>query len=128
MEQPKIYRSFTELEVWQSARAVKLTTYELVKLFPDIEKYRLCDQLIRAVRSIPANIAEGYGRFTYKDQLRFCMQARGSLFETQNHIIDAFDCQYIQSDTFNNYKEKLEKLERLLNGYIAWLKRMADNN
>ena len=73
MENDKVYKSFTDLEVWQASRRYKKSIYELVKLFPPIEKYRLEDQMIRAVRSIGSNISEGYGRYTYKDQLHFCV-------------------------------------------------------
>lgn len=86
------YQSFTELTVWQEARKLKNDIAEIVKQFPVEEKYRLTDQLIRSSRSIGSNIAEGHGRFTYKEQLHFCIQARGSLSETKNHFIDASDC------------------------------------
>lgn len=115
-----------ELEVWQQARVFKNDLYELIKSFPTEEKYSLTDQIKRASRSIASNIAEGYGRFSYKDQLHFCIQARGSLFECQNHIIDAFDCRYISEEVKNIFLEKTNSLNRILNGYISWLKTMAN--
>ncbi len=127
MEDAKIYRSFTDLEVWKAARRYKNSIYKLVSHFPQTEKYRLEDQLIRASRSIGSNISEGYGRFTYKDQIHFCIQARGSLFETLNHIIDAYDCKYISEETLIEYKEKVTELEKMLNGYMAWLKKMVNS-
>ena len=120
----KSYQSFTELEVWKKARQLKIDIEMLVKTFPIEEKFRLCDQLIRALRSINANISEGHGRFTYKDQIRFCIQARGSLSETLNHLIDAFDCKYISAEILQQYKIKIEEVERLLNGYITYLRKM----
>jgi four helix bundle protein len=120
----KSYQSFTELEVWKKARQLKIDIEMLVKTFPAEEKFRLCDQLIRALRSINANISEGHGRFTYKDQIRFCIQARGSLSETLNHLIDAFDCKYISAEILQQYKIKIEEVERLLNGYITYLRKM----
>ena len=120
----KSYQSFTELEVWKKARQLKIDIEMLVKTFPIEEKFRLCDQLIRASRSINANISEGHGRFTYKDQIRFCIQARGSLSETLNHLIDAFDCKYISAEILQQYKIKIEEVERLLNGYITYLCKM----
>jgi four helix bundle protein len=84
-------RSFTELDAWKKARKLKNKLRSITALFPAEEKYRLSDQLIRSSRSISANIAEGHGRYTYKDQIHFCIQARGSLSETYNHCIDAFD-------------------------------------
>ncbi|MCD6010397.1 MAG: four helix bundle protein [Flavipsychrobacter sp.] len=127
MENDKVYKSFTDLEVWQGARRYKNSIYQLVKSFPAVEKYRLEDQLIRASRSIGSNISEGYGRYTYKDQLHFCIQARGSLYETINDCINAFDCNYISESTLNEYKQQALELEKLLNGYIAWLKKMIDS-
>lgn len=123
MVNDKTYKDFTSLEVWQKSRELKNDIYVLAKSFPTSEKFRLEDQIIRSSRSINANIAEGYGRFTYKDQIRFCMHARGSLFETQNHLIDARDCDDITEETLKDYSNKIILLERLLNGYIGWLKK-----
>jgi len=120
----KVYKSFTDLEVWQSARRFKNSIYALLKTFPQNEKYKLEDQIVRSVRSIGSNIAEGYGRFTYRDQVHFCIQARGSLNETLNHLIDAYDCKYISEQNLIAYQQQVAELEKLLNGYIAWLKKM----
>ena len=117
------HQSFTELEVWKKARVLKNDTKELTNKFPGYEKYRLADQLIRSSRSINSNIAEGHGRFTYKDQLHFCIQARGSLSETYNHLIDAFDEQYISKEELQFFKVRIAEVERILNGYINFLRR-----
>ena len=119
---------FTELEVWKKARELKSDFYNLVKIFPPEEKYRLADQLIRASRSVTANISEGHGRFSYKEQLHFCMQARGSLSECLNHIFDALDCQFIDNEKFQQIKMKIEQVSRLLNGYITYLRRQVKAN
>lgn len=116
-------QSFTDLEVWKKARELKNDIFQLVKSFPPEEKYRLSDQLIRCSRSINANISEGHGRFTYKDQLHFCIQSRGSLSETHNHLIDALDCGYISQDQLNFYKLKIDDVGKMLNGYISWLRK-----
>ena len=110
------HQNFTELEVWQKVRELKKEMETLVKGFPPEEKFRLADQMIRSARSINANIAEGHGRFTFKDQLHFCIQARGSLSETLNHLIDAFDCTYITKEQLVHYKDKIDEVGRLLNG------------
>ena len=117
------YQSFTELEVWKKARQLKNEVCELVKSFPSEEKFRLADQIIRSSRSVNSNIAEGHGRFTYKDQLHFCIQARGSLSETYNHLIGASDCKYISKEQLDYYKTKIDEVERLLNGYISFLRK-----
>ena len=119
----KQHQSFTELEVWKKARVLKNEIFELTKTFPPEEKYKLTDQVIRSSRSINSNIAEGHGRFTYKDQLHFCIQARGFLSETYNHFIDALDCNYLTSEQLVYFKNKIDEAERLLNGYIAFLRK-----
>jgi four helix bundle protein len=88
----KAHQSFTEPEVLKKARPFKNEVFELVKSFPSEEKFRLTDQIIRSSRSINSYISEGHDRFRYKEQLHFCIQARGSLSETYNHLIDALDC------------------------------------
>jgi len=115
-------QSFTELEVWKKARVLKNELNKLTGKFPPEEKFRLTDQLIRSSRSITANISEGHGRFTYKDQLHFCIQARGPLSETHNHLIDALDCGYISENQLDYYKNMVDETGRLLNGYIAFLR------
>lgn len=118
----KPHQSFTNLEVWKKIRSFKNEIFELTKLFPTEEKYRLTDQIIRSSRSINSNLAEGHGRFTFKDQIHFCIQSRGSLSETHSHLIDAFDCKYINRHQLIDFKEKIDEIERMLNGYISFLR------
>lgn len=115
------YQSFEELEVWKKARVLKNEIYELVKRFPTEDKFRLYDQLIRSSRSINAQIAEGHGRQSNPDRLHFCIIARGSLSETLNHLIDAFDCQLISNKELEYFRSKIQEIEKLLNGYIDFL-------
>ncbi len=119
------HKSFTELEVWKKARELKNEIKNLTDNFPVEEKFRLTDQLIRSSRSINSNIAEGHGRFTYKDQLRFCIQARGSLSETLNHLVDAFDCSYISGEQLKYFENRIEVVGKFLSGYINWLRKQS---
>lgn len=121
--EPKSHQPFTELDVWKKAREFKKDIETLAKTLPPEEKYRLSDQIVKSARSINSNIAEGHGRFTYKDQLHFCIQARGSLSETLNHLIDAFDCKYITQEQLTKHKTKYDEVDRLLNGYITYLRK-----
>jgi four helix bundle protein len=114
----KAHQSFTELEVWKKARALKNEIKELTKSFPAEEKFRLTDQIIRSSRGINATIAEGHGRYTFKDQLHFCIISRGSLSETYNHLIDALDCNYINQAQLDEFKKNIGEVERLLNGTL----------
>lgn len=117
------HQSFTELEVWKKARVFKNEIKELVNSFPSDEKFRLTDQVIRSSRGITSTIVEGHGRYTFKDQLHYCIMARGSLSESLNHLIDAFDCKFINEEKLIYYKTMINEIERLLNGYIAYLRK-----
>lgn len=117
---------FEELEVWEKAREIKIEIAELVKTFPVEEKFKLIDQIIRSSRSIGNLIAEGHGRFTYPDQINFCVNARGSLTETMGHLIDAFDAKYINQSQLDYWRIRLKEEERLLNGYIKYLRTKRD--
>jgi four helix bundle protein len=121
------YKSFTEVEVWKKGREFKIEIVKLVKRFPPEQKFRLTDQMIRSARSVNANLAEGHGRFGYPDQIRFSMNARGSLNETLNHLIDAYDCNYISKEELLVYQNKLDEVMRLLNGYINYLRKLQNN-
>lgn len=121
------YQGFEQLEVWKKARELKKEIAGLVKQFPPEEKFRLTDQIIRSSRSISSQIAEGHGRRTYTDRLRFCIIARGSLSETLNHLIDAYDSKYISSEVLYYFRNKIEELERILNGYIHFMDNKISN-
>jgi len=125
MEENKF--GFEDLELWKKARELKNEVCNETKTFPPEEKFRLTDQIIRSSRAINALIAEGHGRFTYPDQIHFCVQARGSLSETINHLIDAFDKGYITEERLHYFKAKGKEIERLLNGYINYLRNQGDN-
>ena len=122
-----IHQGFTDLEFWKKARILKNEVKTLVDIFPLEEKYRLTDQLIRSSRCINAVVAEGYGRFTFKDQLHFCIIARGSLYETLNHLIDAFDCKFIDEGKLVYFKNMIDEIAKLLNGYINYLRKNLKN-
>ena len=115
--------SFEELEVWKKARELRISVSRLIKTFPKEENSRLRDQILRSSRSVTANIAEGFGRFHHQENIQFCRQARGSVHETLDHIICAFDEAYIQKSDLEMYRELIKACLKLLNGYIAYLKK-----
>ena len=102
------YKGYKELESYIKARELRISISELVKKFPASEKFQLISQIIRSSRSITANIAEGYGRFTYTDTRHFFIISRGSTTETMEHLRTAFD-------------EKYQTIIKLINGYINFL-------
>ena len=119
--------TFETLTVWQEARKLRKEISELTKTFPKDEKYRLVDQMIRASRSVTANIAEGYGRYHFQENIQFCRQSRGSLYELLDHFFVAYDEEYISQKTFEIFKEKIMKTIKILNGYIKYLKEQKVN-
>jgi four helix bundle protein len=112
--------SFTDLDVWKKARILRNDIADLVKSFPNDEKYRLSDQMIRCSRSIGNNIAEGHGRFHYADAAKFLINARGSAAETIDQLIIALDNNLIDEKTFESFKQNCEECMKLINGYINY--------
>jgi four helix bundle protein len=111
------------LQVWQrSLEFAKLVCKEILPQIPAQEKWALVDQLRRSVQSVPANIAEGYGRFYFQEGVRFCYIARGSLEETFSHLTLAHQLGYLPDTVFENLNNEIRELRRMLNGYIAFLK------
>lgn len=83
------------------------------------------DQILRSARSTTANIAEGYGRFHYLDNAKFCSNARGSCWETIDHMITAVDENLINEEMLTQGREIATKAIALLNGYISYLRKAA---
>jgi len=121
-------RSFRDLKCWQAAVELRQLLRPLWKRFPVDEKYRLTDQLIRASRSVTANIAEGYGRFHYGENIQFCRQSRGSVTEIQDHLQAALEEEYITVHEYQLAETQAVKCLSLLNGYINYLKKARDTS
>jgi four helix bundle protein len=108
--------TFEDLEVWQEARKLRNGISLLTKRFPADERFRLVDQLVRASRSVTANIAEGYGRFHFRENMQFCRQARGSLYETIDHLTVALDEKYLLDEEYSALRANAYDLIKRLNG------------
>lgn len=111
-------RDFTDLETWQVARRLRKGVFELTKSFPAEEKYGLLSQMRRAATSITANIAEGYGRFSYQENIQFCRHSRASVYELRDHLTSAFDAGFASRDKCQDLNTIAMSVIRLLNGYI----------
>jgi four helix bundle protein len=111
------------LEVYIAAKAFRKEVVKAANTFPKEEKFLLIAQIKDSARSITANIAEGYGRYHYQEAIQFCRISRGSLLETYDHLSSALDEDYITEVIFQEFKTKQEHLLKMLNGYIAYLKR-----
>ena len=121
-------KSFEDLDCWKHATALRRRLAELVNIFPDKEKYRLTDQIIRASRSATSNIAEGYGRFHFQENTQYCRQARGSLYELIDHLLIASDEGYISKGELMDLKKDITSCLGLLNGYINYLQKAKAMN
>ncbi|MFD2921652.1 four helix bundle protein [Terrimonas rubra] len=114
-------QSFEDLECWKICTDLRRFISTITKNFPLEEKYILTSQMLRASRSVTNNIAEGYGRFHFKENAQFCRQSRGSLYELKDHLIIALDEQYISKEDYGVAMEKFLKCITLINGYINYL-------
>lgn len=127
MSGSKDISSFKDLTVWKESRKIRQDISKLVETLPQVEKFRLKDQMIRASRSVTANIAEGYGRFHYQENIQFCRQARGSLYELLDHLSCALDEGYSSRITLESISQKIIDCIKLLNGYIAYFKKAKED-
>ncbi len=113
-----MYKSFREMPVWQKAMELSIQVFKLSSSLPRSEDYGLTSQIRRAANSISANIAEGFGRNTSKDKNNFYIIARGSTFETQNHLIYGQKVDYFESEItkriISDYDELIHELNKLL--------------
>lgn len=108
-------KSFTDLIVWQKAHQFVLDIYNVTKNFPKEEMFGLTSQLRRASASIPANIAEGFGKKGRLDKARFMNISQGSLEEVRYFLILANDLKYIKSEKL---LIQLDEVARLLKSCI----------
>ena len=113
--------TFETLEIWKAGRDLRQEISSLAKSLPSPEKFRLGDQLVRASRSVTANIAEGHGRYHYQENIQFCRQARGSLYELLDHLTVALEENYMSEEKFGILKKNIFNAIKLLNGYISYL-------
>jgi|RhiMethySRZTD1v2_1073278.scaffolds.fasta_scaffold170442_3 four helix bundle protein len=116
-------RYHTDLEVWQLARRLALNLYRATAHFPGEEMYGLTRQIRRAGASVPANIAEGCGRGTTQELVRFLRVARGSLSEVDSHLTLAADLGYISSVVASDLHSTISRLHRMLNALITSVQR-----
>ncbi len=114
MTKPKY--SYKNLEAYKESKTLVKLIYALLKKFPKEEQYALCDQLRRAVISVPSNIAEGSGRTSAKDQAHFMEMAFGSLMEVDCQMDIAQDLGYVSSVEFEVVSKQISQVAALLSG------------
>lgn len=116
--------NFEKLECWQVCNELKIfLRNEVLPKLPKTERYELYSQILRASRSATANIAEGWGRYHYKENIKFLLNARGSVAEILDHSLEAHSWNYISEETLMEIRDKTDSSIRLLNGYIRYLRK-----
>jgi four helix bundle protein len=115
-------KDYKELTVWQKAVELVTQTYKATRAFPDAEKFGLTAQARRAVTSIPANIAEGWGRGSTKEYVQFLIVARGSLLELETHLIVSRNLGFLNPADLASVQRRLDEVGRMLNSLIRSLR------
>ena len=127
----KSFRSFEELECWKACTIVRRFILKLVKSYPKEETYGLVSDMKRAACSTTHNIAEGFGRYHYQENIQFCRHSRGSLYELIDQLITSKDEEYIDDAQYTEGRDLIAHALKVLNGYISYLSRqkmMKPNN
>jgi four helix bundle protein len=122
MEESKnTIKSFQDLEAWKACRIVLRTIRtEILPRIP-AKDFDMKDNINRAARSTTRNLAEGYGRFTFKDNAHFVKISRGSLHEIEDDLITIFEEGHLDKNTFENINSQVATAIRIVNGYLRYL-------
>ncbi|MGE3623129.1 MAG: four helix bundle protein [Bdellovibrionales bacterium] len=115
--------SYRDLEVWQKSVDMVARIYEATKLFPREELYTLTSQIRRAAISIPSNIAEGRGKRSTRDFMRYISIACGSLAELETQLVIAGKLGYLPAHQLDPLFDELARIGRMLNGMLAGLEK-----
>lgn len=111
-------KHFTDLETWKTAHLLVLMIYKVTKSFPSHETFGLSSQMNRACVSVTSNIAEGFGRSSFKEKGRYYSMSRGSLYELENQSYIIYDLKYIDTELFNELLQQIRITQRLLSALI----------
>lgn len=115
-------RDFKKLQVWQKSHDFTVRIYRATETFPSSELYGLTNQIRRATVSIPSNIAEGCGRDTNPDLIRFLHIAMGSASEVEYQLLLAHDLRFLKTEDFQRLQDQITEIKRMLTGFIKKLK------
>ena len=118
-------RDYKKVIAWQHAHKLTLAIYKQTKGFPSDERFGMTSQIRRAASSVPANIAEGSGRDTNKDYLRFLIISLASLKETEYFTLLALDLQYLERNQYDQLIDSINNTMRTLQGLIKAVKKEA---
>jgi four helix bundle protein len=115
-------RDFRKLKVWERAHILTLRVYKITQNFPKEELYGLVSQMRRACSSIPTNLAEGCGRNSKAETIKFFNIAIGSASELEYQLILAFDLNYIDQEVYSQVSNELVEVRRMLYSFVQKLK------
>ena len=114
--------SYKDLIIWQKGIDLAVNVYALAKDFPDSEKFALSSQVKRSASSVPANVAEGYGRQSTRSYSQFIKISRGSLFELETHLVLAERLDYITEESlYKTIRNQIIEEGKMLNAFIKRL-------
>ncbi|KKR71421.1 MAG: Ribosomal protein S23 [Candidatus Woesebacteria bacterium GW2011_GWA2_40_7b] len=114
---------FEDLKIWQESHRLAMEIYVITRSFPKDELYGLVSQLRRSSLSIPANIIEGFYRYSTKELIQFLINARGSTGETIYHLLVSKDLKYINEDNYSRLRQRYEILAMSINALINSLRK-----
>jgi len=126
MKNKKPIYTFEDLEVYKLAREFSRKVGKLIKMLPKSEDYNLKSQMKRAKLSVTNNIAEGFGRYHYQENIQFCRQSRGSICELIDDFNECYDENYINKEYYDEVKGAAYNLMKVLNAYIASIRRQKE--
>ena len=116
--------SFENLECWQRCNELKRFIKEnVLQKLPASERYDLYSQILRSSRSSTANIAEGWGKYHYKENIKYLYNARGSVAEILDHALEAKSWNYISGETLEEIRSRTTRCIQVINGYIRYLRK-----
>ncbi len=125
-ESPENIRTYRDLVAWQLGMDLAQAVFRLTADFPKSEQYGMVSQMRRAAASVPANIAEGYGRGRKAEFRRYLEIARGSLFELQTYAELARRLEWIRGEELAAARELTHRLDAVLAGLLASVNRRRD--
>ena len=121
------HKTFEDIKAWQLAKEFRKKIYGITKKFPKHEQFVLTPQIRRAAISITSNISEGFGRYSFQENIQFCRTARGSVNEVLDQLYIALDENYIGKEEFEELCKEGRDVEKAINGYIEFLKNQKNN-
>lgn len=117
---------FDDLNVYKESRILRQRIYRLTRLLPEKEKYNLISQMRRASLSVTNNIAEGHGSRSFRHNISYLYRSRGSVNELLDDLNLCEDEQYFKPEHLDDLRTQAKSVIRLINGYIAYLRKQLD--